>query len=166
MPNDLSSPSPALPLCGAPVPRTAAVGRGTLSLIRSSTIAALALVAPSAALADYKLEFQGTSFREYYCGVTLTMTNESDAHLTEINGFVASMIDGEQVARSRGMSFLNLAPGDSATKLFEAPNAPCDEATQYVFIVGACRFDASFSPQADCAARIVGVAPVAEEAGY
>ena len=135
-------------------------------MIRSLTIATLALSVPSAALADDKLEFDGTSFREYYCGVTLTMTNESDAHLTEINGFVVSMTDGEQVARSRGMSFLNLAPGESATKLFEAPNAPCDEATEYVFIVGACRFDASFLPQAECAAEIVGVAPVAEDAGH
>lgn len=116
------------------------------------------------AFADYRLEFEGTSFREYYCGVTLTMTNESDETLTEINGFVASMVDGEQVARSRGMSFLNLAPGESASNLFEAPNAPCDEATEYVFIVGACRFDASFSPQEECAARINGVAPVAEKA--
>lgn len=135
-------------------------------MIRSLTLATLFLAAPTTALADYKLEFEGTSFREYYCGVTLTMTNESDAHLTEINGFVASIVDGEQVARSRGMSFLNLAPGESATRLFEAPNAPCDEATEYVFIVGACRFDASFSPQSECAARIVGVAPVAEAAGY
>ena len=135
-------------------------------MIRSLILATLVLAAPTAGLAEYKLEFEGTSFREYYCGVTLTMTNESDAPLTEINGFVASMIDGEQVARSRGMSFMNLAPGDSATKLFEAPNAPCDEATEYVFIVGACRFDASFSPQAECAAQIVGVAPVADEAGY
>lgn len=114
--------------------------------------------------AEYRLEFESTSFREYYCGVTLTMTNESDETLTEINGFVASMIDGEQVARSRGMSFLNLAPGESASNLFEAPNAPCDEATEYVFIVGACRFDASFAPQEECAARIVGVSPVAETA--
>ena len=116
------------------------------------------------ALADYRLEFEGTSFREYYCGVTLTMTNESDDPLTEINGFVASMIDGEQVARSRGRSFLNLAPGESASALFEAPNAPCDEATEYVFIVGACRLGPGFSPQRACAERIVGVAPVAETA--
>lgn len=116
------------------------------------------------AFADYRLEFEGTSFREYYCGVTLTMTNESDETLTEINGFVVSMIGGEQVARSRGMSFLNLAPGESASNLFEARNAPCDEATEYVFIVGACRFGSGFSPQQDCADRIVGVAPVAEVA--
>jgi hypothetical protein len=116
------------------------------------------------AFADYLLEFEGASFREYYCGVTLTMTNESDETLTEINGFVASIIDGEQVARSRGMSFLNLGPGESASNLFEAPNAPCDEATEYVFIVGACRFGPGFSPQRECADRIVGVAPVAETA--
>lgn len=166
MPNSLSNAKPTPSACGARAPTGTVAWRGAMGLIRFLTLAALTLVAPGAALADYKLEFEGTSFREYYCGVTLTMTNESDAHLTEINGFVASMIDGEQVARSRGMSFLNLAPGDSATKLFEAPNAPCDEATEYVFIVGACRFDANFSPQADCAARIDGVAPVAEEAGY
>ncbi|RMA41440.1 TroA family protein [Rhodophyticola porphyridii] len=114
---------------------------------------------------SYRLEFEGTSFREYYCGVTLRMTNESDETLTEINGFVASMKDGEQVGRSRGMSFLNLAPRESGSALFEAPHAPCDEATEYVFIVGACRFGPGFSPQDECAARIVGVAPVAETAG-
>ena len=124
----------------------------------------LALMLATPALAEYRLEFNGTSFREYYCGVTLTMTNEGDETLTEINGFVASMIDGEQVARSSGMSFLNLAPGQSDTQLFEAPNAPCDAATEYVFIVGACRFGPSFAPQEDCAALIRGVAPVAEAA--
>lgn len=126
--------------------------------------AACAVAVAAPVFADYRLEFEGTSFREYYCGVTLTMTNESDETLTEINGFVASMVDGEQVARSRGMSFLNLAPGESASNLFEAPNAPCDEATEYVFIVGACRFGPGFSPQQECADRIVGVAPVAETA--
>jgi hypothetical protein len=127
-----------------------------------TAVSAVAVAAP--AFADYRLELEGTSFRKYYCGVTLTMTNESDDTLTEIAGFVASMVDGEQVARSRGMSFLNLAPGESASNLFEAPNAPCDEATEYVFIVGACRFGPGFSPQQDCADRIVGVAPVAETA--
>ncbi|MEL6518165.1 MAG: hypothetical protein AAFQ39_10630 [Pseudomonadota bacterium] len=125
----------------------------------------LGLVVATPALAEYRLEFSGTSFREYYCGVTLTMTNDGAESLTEINGFVASMINGEQVARSRGMSFLNLAPGESASRLFEAPNAPCDEATEYVFIVGACRFGPSFAPKEDCAALIRGVAPVAENAG-
>ena len=125
---------------------------------------ALAAILAAPAWAEYRVEFEGVSFREYYCGVTLTMTNESDETLTEINGFVASLIDGQQVGRSRGMSFLDLAPGESASNLFEAPNAPCDQATEYVFIVGACRFDASFAPQEECAARITGVAPVAEEA--
>ncbi|MEM7721112.1 MAG: hypothetical protein AAF376_01950 [Pseudomonadota bacterium] len=124
----------------------------------------LSLMLATPALAEYRLEFEGVSFREYYCGVTLTMTNDRDETLTEINGFVASVIDGEQVARSRGMSFLNLAPGQSESRLFEAPNAPCDEATEYVFIVGACRFGPSFSPQEECAALIRGVAPVAEAA--
>ncbi|MEL6642739.1 MAG: hypothetical protein AAFQ79_02290 [Pseudomonadota bacterium] len=128
-------------------------------------ICSLGLGIATPALAEYRLEFQGTSFREYYCGVTLTMTNDGDETLTEINGFVASMIDGEQVARSRGMSFLNLAPGESEERVFEAPNAPCDEATEYVFIVGACRFGPSFAPQEDCAALIRGIAPVAETAG-
>lgn len=115
--------------------------------------------------ADYALEFEGTSFREYYCGVTLKLTNESDAPLTEINGFVASFIGDEQVGRSRGASFNNLSPGESASALFEAPNAPCDEATEYEFIVGACRIDASFSPKAECATRIRGIDPVKKTAG-
>lgn len=132
--------------------------------MRRSACAALGLVIAAPASAEYRLEFDGVSFREYYCGVTLTMTNDGDETLTEINGFVASMIDGEQVAHSRGMSFLNLAPGQSESRLFEAPNAPCDEATEYVFIVGACRFGPSFSPQEECAALIRGVTPVAEAA--
>ena len=127
------------------------------------TAMVLALAAP--AWAEYRLEFEGTCFREYYCGVTLKLTNESDAPLTEINGYVASRIGDEQVGRSRGASFINLAPGESATALFEAPHAPCDEATQYEFIVGACRFGPSFSPKEECAALIRGVAPVAEVAG-
>lgn len=126
---------------------------------------ALLLVTAAPAWAEYRLEFEGTSFREYYCGVTLKLTNESDAPLTEINGYVASRIGEEQVGRSRGASFVNLAPGESATALFEAPHAPCDEATQYEFIVGACRFGPSFSPQEECAALIRGVAPVAKVAG-
>jgi len=118
----------------------------------------------SAAKTDYLLEFSGTSFREYYCGVTLVMTNQSDAPLVEINAFVASYIGDEQIGRSRGASFLNLGPGESASALFEAPHAPCDEATRYEFVVGACRIDTSFSAHEDCSSRITGIDPVAETA--
>ncbi|MEM6638189.1 MAG: hypothetical protein AAF667_20160 [Pseudomonadota bacterium] len=129
----------------------------------SATIALAAMTA-SVAQADYRLVFEGTSFREYYCGVTLTMTNESPAPLVEINGFVASFIGDEQVGRSRGASFLNLAPGESASALFEAPHAPCDEATRYEFVVGACRIGSSFAAKEDCASKITCVDPVAETA--
>lgn len=133
--------------------------------MRRGLAAALLPIMAIPAQADYSLEFEGTSFREYYCGVTLKLTNKSDAPLTEINGFVVSIIGDEQVGRSRGASFNNLAPGDSATALFEAPHAPCDEATQYQFVVGACRIGSGFSAQEECAVRIRGVEPVAETAG-
>ena len=132
-------------------------------------IAALAVCAagafcPPAAGSDFVLTFDGTSFRDYYCGVTLSMKNNTSEPLTEINGFVASMVDGVQIGRSRGASFTDLAPGESGQALFESPNVPCDTATEYVFMVGACRFDATFSNKEICSERILGTAPVAPEA--
>lgn len=117
------------------------------------------------AWAEYQLEFEGTGFREYYCGVKLKLTNKSDQNLTEINGFVLSFIGDEQVGRSRGSSFFNVAAGDSQSKIFEAPNAPCDQAASFKFIVGACRLGSSFAPQQECADLINGVEPVEQSAG-
>jgi len=128
-------------------------------------LAAFMFLLATPSFAEYRLEFEKTSFREYYCGVTLTMTNDSEETLVEINGFVASFTGDEQVGRSRGASFLNLKPGESATHIFEAPNAPCDEATSYKFLVGACRFGPSFADKEDCAALIRGIAPVQDIAG-
>lgn len=48
------------------------------------------------------------------------------------------------------MSFLNLAPGDNASTIFKAPHAPCDEAADYVFFIGAYT---RFEPPGDCAAH-------------
>lgn len=117
------------------------------------------------AWAEYQIEFEGTGFREYYCGVKLKLTNKSDQNLTEINGFVLSFIGAEQVGRSRGSSFFNVAAGDSQIKTFEAPHAPCDQATKFKFIVGACRLGSSFVPQQECADLIIGVEPVEQSAG-
>ena len=92
------------------------------------------------------------------------MRNNTSEPLTEINGFVASMVDGVQIERSRGASFTDLAPGDSDQALFESPNVPYDTAMKYVFMVGACRFDATFSNKEICLERILGTAPVALKA--
>jgi hypothetical protein len=99
------------------------------------TLCAGCLAAP--AFAECRLEFEATGFRECHCGVTLVLTNEGGKTLKEINGFVVSMTDGEQVSRSRGVSFVDLAPGQRASARFETLHAPCDEAREFVFVVGA-----------------------------
>ncbi|MGB3554990.1 MAG: hypothetical protein WBA25_10160 [Jannaschia sp.] len=124
--------------------------------------AALTLPLPALA-ADWRLELLETGQREYYCTGTIRLTNKGDAALTELSGFFLIEIDGEQVGRSKGNWFLNLAPGASAEAVFETPNAPCAEADRWTFVVGACRLDAGFEDKAACAARIDTVAPLATE---
>ncbi len=73
------------------------------------------------------------------------------------------------MGRSKGASFLNVAPGASVTAMFETPNAPCtaqaSEVTGYRFFVGACRIGQSFIDRDACAASIETVAPILSAAG-
>ncbi|MCV3272853.1 hypothetical protein [Roseobacter sinensis] len=54
--------------------------------MRLLTATALLMLA-TPALAEYRLEIAATGKRDYYCTITVALTNESDAPLTEINAF-------------------------------------------------------------------------------
>lgn len=121
------------------------------------------LLVPTCALAsDYELSLADTGQREYYCTATVTLENKSDAKLTEISGFFFTFVGEEQVGRSKGAWFLEVPAGETATAVFETPNAPCTEIDRYDFVVGACRLDAGFIQKEDCANLLSGVAPIGE----
>lgn len=122
----------------------------------SASAATAAFAEPS-----YELGAEHAGFREYYCQTRGTLTNTGDTLLQELNGFFYIMQNGEQVGRSRGASFLNVEPGASSEAVFEAPNAPCDEAVSYDFVVGACRIGDAFVNQAECASAIVVTGDIA-----
>ncbi|WP_224826721.1 DUF4232 domain-containing protein [Cognatishimia sp. MH4019] len=130
------------------------------------TAAALSASLATTAAADYMLTLQDTGMRSYYCTITVSLTNTTDTPLTEVNGHFFSFLGEEQVGRSKGASFLNIAPGDSAEAVFETPNAPCDEVTSYRFIIGACRIDSSFINKADCATLIDATEPISGSEGF
>ncbi|MEM9524036.1 MAG: hypothetical protein AAF982_08595 [Pseudomonadota bacterium] len=125
----------------------------------------LALCLGSMALADYRLDLVGTGLRDYYCTITVTLTNETNAPVTEINGYFLSFVGGKQVGRSKGSSFLNIAPDGTGSTIFETPNAPCDDVTRYEFVVNACRFDSEFAKRTECTMRIDAVAPLTNAEG-
>ncbi|MGZ2257242.1 hypothetical protein [Roseobacter sp. A03A-229] len=125
--------------------------------MRLFAIALIMFAAP--ALADYRLEITETGKRDYYCTITVELTNDSAEPLTEINAFFLNYIGQEQVGRSKGASFFNVAPGASATATFETPNAPCAEVERYDMVIGACRLGASFAEKAICADRMALTAP-------
>lgn len=133
-------------------------------LIRN-TVLALCLCSGSTALADYKLNLTETGLRDYYCTITVTLTNETDAALTEVNGFFLSFVEEEQVGRSKGSSFMNVPPGGIATAIFETPNAPCDDVTRYDFVIGACRVGAGFEDRSVCAERMAMEPPFGSALG-
>ena len=113
--------------------------------------------------ADYKLTLEHTGFREYYCQNTVTQQNMTSETLTEINGFFLIFDDaGNQVGRSRGASFFNVAAGGSASVVFESPNAPCDTAQDFRFVIGACRFGMGFADKTLCANALAGDAPITD----
>lgn len=132
----------------------------------AAAICAAGIWSATSAAAEYRLTLEGTGLREYYCTVTATLTNESDEPLTEINGYFFSYIGDEKVGRSKGQSFLNLAPGESAVATFETPSAPCDEITRYDFVVGACRFEVAFEDRSLCAAKVRPEPPFGGVAGF
>lgn len=116
--------------------------------------AAFALFVPSVAMAsDYLLSLEETGLREYYCQITVSLTNTSEDPLTEISGYFYSYVSDERVGRSKGSWFMNVQPGETAQAVFETPNAPCDEISRYDFVVGACRLGASFEDVSMCLGR-------------
>ena len=124
---------------------------------------ALCALTSSPALADYSLELTEIGKRDYYCTITVALTNNSDTTLTEINAFFLNHIGEEQVGRSKGASFMNVAPGASASATFETPNAPCSatetQVESYQMVIGACRIDTAFEDKAVCIDRMTLTAP-------
>ncbi|MGD1883904.1 MAG: hypothetical protein ACFB11_16550 [Paracoccaceae bacterium] len=114
----------------------------------------IGMVIASPVRADYKLDLVETGLREYYCTITVMLTNNSDQPLTEINGYFLSYVGDMQVGRSKGNSFLNMEPGGSTEAIFETPNAPCDDVTRYDFVIGACRIGSGFEDRSVCLNRI------------
>ncbi|MEO1200584.1 MAG: hypothetical protein AAFX39_15355 [Pseudomonadota bacterium] len=121
-------------------------------------LSALALVAVTsgavAQTADYSLSVVETGQRDYYCTVTLRLDNASDGTVNDLNGSVVLLAGDEAVGQSRASSFLNVGPGETGERLFEAPNAPCAEVTEYRFDVNSCRIDGSFRDASECATRL------------
>lgn len=112
--------------------------------------AGVSLLIAAPALADYRLALIETGKREYYCTITVELTNESEELLTEMNVFFLNFIGTERVGRSKGASFLNVEPGQSASATFETPNAPCENVESYHPVVGACRLGPSFEDKSVC----------------
>lgn len=138
--------------------------------LKSSVSVGLFFLTPALAMADnFRLEITDIGKRDYYCTVTATLENGSDETLQDLNGYFLSFMDGEKVGRSKGASFLFVAPGASARAEFETPGAPCTEhsteVTSYQFIVGACRMGNKFLDQSDCASTVKAVAPIVAVTG-
>lgn len=119
-------------------------------------LCAVGLWAGAAQADDYVLTLHETGLREYYCTMRVSLENRSEETLTEISGYFYSFIDGEQVGRSKGAWFMSVPPGGTAEAVFETPNAPCDRATRYDFVVGACRLGPRFEDKSLCTERIQG----------
>ncbi|MEO9576454.1 MAG: hypothetical protein ABJ263_04120 [Tateyamaria sp.] len=119
---------------------------------------ALSAVFASPAVADYHLSLTEIGKRDYYCTITVQLTNEGDQTLTEINAFFLNYIGTDQVGRSKGASFMNVAPGAQVSATFETPNAPCSDSTtdvqSYEMIIGACRIDSAFEDKSTCVDRM------------
>lgn len=137
--------------------------------MRASLVTVLALltlapmaVAPSALADDLRLSVVDTGVRDYYCTTTVRLENAGAETVNDLNGFLVLLAGEAEVGQSRASSFFALDPGAVADVTFDAPNAPCADVTGLRFVVGACRIDQSFRDQADCAARIAPVAPIAE----
>lgn len=115
--------------------------------------------------ADYRMTLTDIGKRDYYCTITVRLENLSATALQDLNGFFLSYVGDTESGRSKGASFLNVAPGGSAEAVFETPNAPCSkdatDVTDYRFFVGACRIGGSFVDQEQCATAIEVVAPIA-----
>ncbi|MEM9436205.1 MAG: hypothetical protein AAGA15_04125 [Pseudomonadota bacterium] len=122
-------------------------------MLRFTALLALA-AAPLAAEPSFTVDAEHSGFREYYCVTKGTITNTGDATLREINGYFIIYENGVETARSRGTSFMDLEPGATVEGFSEAPQAPCDTATSYAFVVNACMEGFSFIDRQECAAMI------------
>ncbi|WP_424970717.1 hypothetical protein [Dinoroseobacter sp. S76] len=122
----------------------------------------LALTLPAtAAWAEFDLALGEIGKREYYCTAQMTLTNTGPDPVMEVSGHFYLYVGAERVGRSKGTWFMNIAPGASATAVFETPNAPCEAVDRYEFVVGACRLDGpGFDPVSACSAQIKGQGPI------
>ena len=127
---------------------------------RLAAIAFCIALPVAAAAEDYVLSLEGTGLREYYCQITVSLENQTDAPLTEISGYVNSYVGAEKVGRSKGSWFMGIAPGARAEATFETPDAPCDAVERYEFVVGACRIGARFEDQDHCAGLMGGTGQI------
>ncbi|MEM1235273.1 MAG: hypothetical protein AAGH70_14220 [Pseudomonadota bacterium] len=122
---------------------------GLAFLVAGPHWAGAALAGPS-----FTVDATHGGFRDYYCVTTGTITNTGDAPLREINGYFLMYEGGEESGRSRGTSFLALEPGARVEAGSDAPQAPCDTAESYVFVVNACMEGFNFIDRNECAAMI------------
>ena len=119
-------------------------------------LANVTLVQPAAAQATFEITAEHTGFREYYCVTTGTVRNTGSTTLQDLNGYFVLYLDGEEIGRARGTSFLGLTPGATVEARSEAPNGPCDIADAYHFVVNACMRDGRFIDRVACAAEVTG----------
>ncbi|MEJ6404817.1 hypothetical protein [Yoonia sp. 2307UL14-13] len=114
--------------------------------------------ASGSAFGDYALDLIETGKRDYYCTITVALTNDSSEMLTEINAFFLNYVGAEEVGRSKGASFMNVAPGETVEATFETPNAPCSSTEtlveSYHMVIGACRLDSGFADKSFCLERM------------
>jgi len=75
-------------------------------MIRQLTALSVLIATPAAA--EYRLALMDVGKRDYYCTITVELTNEGNEGLTEINAFFLSFVGGVQVGRSKGASFVNV----------------------------------------------------------
>ncbi|WP_306051243.1 hypothetical protein [Oceaniradius stylonematis] len=127
----------------------------TLRKIAAMTVSSMLLAWPANATDDaLTLALEETGQREYYCTTTFALTKPDSVAYQEVNGFFYVFVGDEQVGRSKGASF-GFADGEtSASATFETPNAPCADVDSYVFVVGACMQNGSFTDRNACAATI------------
>lgn len=70
---------------------------------------------------DYEMILIETGKRDYDCTVSLQTENASDGVLADLNGHLVSLVDADDVGRSKGGPFLNVALGMTVSAGFETP---------------------------------------------
>lgn len=127
----------------------------TLRKIAAMTVSSMLLAWPANAMDNaLTLTLEETGQREYYCTATFALTKPDGVAYQDVNGFLYVFVGDEQVGRSKGASF-GFGEGEtSASATFETPNAPCADVDGYIFVVGACMQNGSFTDRNACAATI------------